>query len=87
MSAEDAVELEDYFVGRRRNVGDPYHETCDFLCRGLDGKQFWGHKPGIAMRLELDDGLRTLLNNHSDWTLVAIPADADKRWRARKRRL
>lgn len=84
---ELAVQHEDYFIGRRRNIGDPYHESCDLLCQGLDGKQMWGSKPGIAMRLEFDDGLRMLLNERSHWVLVAIPADADKRWRARKRRL
>lgn len=83
---EEAVQHEDYFIGRRRNIGDPYHEACDLLCKGLDGKQIWGSKPGIAIRAELDDGLRMLLNRHPDWALVAIPADAAKRWKARKRR-
>ena len=86
VALQDAVEHEDYFIGRRRNIGDDSHEACDLLCRGLNGKQIWGSKPGIAMRLELDDGLRMLLQRYEDWALIAIPADADKRWKARTRR-
>lgn len=84
--AESAVLYEDYFIGRRRNVGDPYHESCDLLCQGLNGKQIWASKPGIALRLAFDEGLLMLLNKQPDWTLISIPSDADKRWKARKQR-
>lgn len=83
---DEMVEHEDYFIGRHRNKGDPYHESCDILCRGLDKKLVWGHKPGIAVRLECDDGLRMLLQKNPSWSVVAIPADADRRWKARQPR-
>lgn len=86
VALEDAVEHEDNFIGRRRNIGDDAHEACDLLCSGLNGKQIWESKPGIAVRVELDDGLRMLCQRYQDWTLIAIPADADKRWKARTRR-
>jgi hypothetical protein len=82
--ADQMVEHEDYFIGRIRNKGDAFHECCDLLGRGLDGKTRWTGKPGIAIKVECDDGLRALLAKNPDWSVIAIPADADKRWRARK---
>lgn len=78
---EDGVE---YFIGRHRNKGDAFHESCDLLLRGLNGKLIWGGKPGIAIRLVGGPELRQNLVERPHWSLVAIPSDTDTRWKARK---
>lgn len=81
---EQLVEGEVYFIGRHRNPGDPYHEGCTFLGRGLNGKTMWTEKPGIAIKAVCDDAFRAVLDEDPAYKAVAIPADADKRWKARK---
>lgn len=61
-----------------------------FYSRGLNGKNLWSVKPGIAIQAYGGEQLVTTFakNKAKGIELVAIevPADADKRWRARKRR-
>jgi hypothetical protein len=83
---EQLVDGETYFIGRHLNKGDAYHESCMLIGRGLNGKLCWTHKPGIAIRSVCNAEFRELLNKHPDWSVVRIPRDADKRWKARKRR-
>ena len=57
-----------------------------FHSRLLNGKAQWSSKPGIAVRCVANDKLREILTEHADYVAVEIPVDADKRWKARKRR-
>lgn len=57
-----------------------------FWAKGLNGKHLWSEKPGIAVRAAGNDQLRQLLKDRPDCVAVLVPADADTRWRRRKRR-
>ena len=82
----EIVEGKEYFIGRHRNPGNQYLESCDFLGRGLNKKVLWTQKPGIAIRAVGGEALREYLKRDARFKAVEIPEDADKRWRARKPR-
>lgn len=69
-----------YFIGKIVGPGVWLH------ARGLNGKLQWSEKPGIAIRCEGSDKFRAYLAENTGCVAVEVPADADKRWRARKRR-
>ncbi len=71
---------EKYFIGKVVGPGVWLH------ARGLSGKLQWSEKPGIAVRYEGNDKFREFLTANSGCVAVKVPADADKRWKARKRR-
>lgn len=74
-----------YFITRRwKDTNDNPHYS--FYCCGLNGKETWAGKPGIAIRYVGSPGLRDaiLKNSHIDLIAVEVPIDADKRWKARK---
>ncbi len=52
----------------------------------LNGKVQWSSKPGIAIRCVANEKLRAILAERADCVAIEIPADADKRGKARKRR-
>lgn len=68
IDANDMEEGVDYFIGLHRNKWDAYHECCDLLVRGLNGKLIWGSKPGIAIRLVGGHELRQELTKRQDIT-------------------
>jgi len=57
----------------------------DFICRNLKGKTVFAGKPGIAIAFDAED-IPGVIEKHRHIPLVpvAIPADAAKRWHARK---
>jgi hypothetical protein len=55
-----------------------------FWSRGLNGKERWASKPGIAIRVLGNEKLRNQLRERPTLVAVAVPADADKRWKRRK---
>ena len=57
-----------------------------FSARGLNGKTCWSEKPGIAKRYEGGEELREHLRQRKDLIAVAVPADADTRWQARRKK-
>lgn len=78
----------DYFVARRWL--DSNKRPCyEFYSRLLNGKDTWSGKPGIAIRYPGKPELKAaiLKNSHVELIAVEVPSDADKRWRARKRRI
>ena len=52
------------------------------LGRGKDGKQRWVEKPGIAIRVDGKQA-KEILSKNPEIKILEIPADAEKRWRAR----
>ncbi len=74
----------EYFIAKP--VGVPPHEGMLFYGRGLNGKNTWTTKPGIAIRVYGNEKLVQALNANPGIVAVKVPPDADKRWRARKRR-
>lgn len=83
---DQLIDGAEYFLGRHRNKGDPYHEDVDFLGKGLNGKQQWTCKPGIAIRAICNEKFRKTLEENPDLVAVEIPKDAATRWKARKRK-
>lgn len=73
-----------YFIAR----GSPGRMM--FYSRYLSGKHAWSVKPGIAIQAYGGEQLvKTFEKNKAngiELVAVEVPADADKRWRARKRR-
>lgn len=55
-----------------------------YAARGLNGKFCWSVKPGIANKYEGSEALKTELLTNPDLIAIAVPPDADKRWRARR---
>lgn len=81
------VALSDVQDGKLYFVGMPpkwEFGTWAFWSEGLNGKQSWTEKPGIALRFEGGDELRRVLRDRPDVISVEVPKDADKRWRARR---
>lgn len=75
-----------YFIGKHLNPGHPYHEQMLFLSRGLNRKLCWSGKPGIALVFEGGQAREEALHQSNEKfqaVLVEVPADADRRWRAR----
>lgn len=69
-----------YFIGfRPRGVNAPWL----FVAENRKGKRLVSQKPGIAVRALGNDKLRDLLRDRPDIAAIAIPADADRRWRMR----
>ena len=60
-----------------------YGETL-YASRGLNGKFCWAGKPGIANKYAGSEELKAELKAKPDLIAIAVPPDADKRWRARK---
>ena len=74
-----------YFIARTFSQGRGF----DYWSLYLSGKEGWSVKPGIAMRFYGGAALVKTFAKNPQANLVAIevPADADKRWRARKHRI
>ena len=69
-----------YFLARRpRTAMDCYW----FLAENRKGARSMSMKPGLAVRVECGDELRAFLEKHADHCAIAIPADADRRWKMR----
>jgi hypothetical protein len=70
-----------YFIAQKFGI----HGNCyAFYSQGLKGKRSFTSKPGIALRYAGGDELRAILEKHPELVFLEVPADADKRWRARK---
>ncbi len=82
VEASDVVDGAAYFVAKRPHDCDC--KTWYFFAENRAGKRMMSIKPGIAMQFNGDDKLRELLKAQADLVAVAVPADADKRWRARR---
>lgn len=80
---ESLEEGSQYFLAKRGNIGDQYHEHFFLYARGLNGKTQWSVKPGIALRFGKDTMFENLSNNPDLWA-IKVPDDADSRWSARK---
>lgn len=84
--ALDALDpAKSYFISLRHHDahGRPHYT---FYSSYLSGRTTWSTKPGIAIQYQGGDTLRNdiLKNNHLDLVALEVPADADKRWKARK---
>lgn len=56
-----------------------------FWSQYLSGKETWSGKPGIAIRYKGGPALVAMMKENGEkYFAVEVPADADKRWRARK---
>jgi hypothetical protein len=55
-----------------------------YASRGLNGKFCWSVKPGIANKYEGSERLKAELQAKPNLIAIAVPPDADKRWRARR---
>lgn len=56
-----------------------------FWSRYLNGKEQWSSKPGIGIRFVGGPALIAKITEHGGKICaVEVPADADKRWKARK---
>jgi len=75
----DVVESKAYFLSNKGPMG--YYS---FYSEWMSGKRGWSSKPGIAVQFFGTDQFKAELSKHPDWVALEIPADADKRWRARK---
>lgn len=71
-----------YFIATRHNSPGSY----SFYSRGLNGKKSWSVKPGIAIRFTGGAPLVAELAKNQNLVALEVPVDADKRWKARKRR-
>ena len=78
----ETKEDKSYFIARSYNNG----KSFDFWSCYLNGKENWSIKPGIAIRYHGGESLiRTFAKNpQAELIAIEVPADADKRWRARK---
>lgn len=86
VAAADVQNGKVYFVGLKPKWK---HGAWEFWSEGLNGKQRWSIKPGIAMRCEGSDKLRKLLTEKAADGVMAVevPKGADKRWRARRAKI
>lgn len=59
-----------------------------YWSRMLNGKEQWTVKAGIAIQYYGGENLVEMFRKNASKTLIAleVPDDADKRWKARKRR-
>lgn len=85
VAAEDVRDGSSYFLAHVR--GGSGYEHYVFYARGLNGKAILSEKPGIALKHEGGSQLRDLLKRHPTLVAIAVPADAAKRWSARRRRI
>jgi hypothetical protein len=76
--AEDAT----YFIARRPRTAMASHL---FYAKNIKGKAIMSEKPGIADRFVGNEKLRAALRECGDLVAIEVPADADKRWKRRKR--
>ncbi len=82
----------EYFVSLVRTYGPANTKSYEFWSQPLRGKECWSGKPGIACRYLGDERLVKFITRNNDTmdksfqqlVAVEVPADADKRWRARK---
>lgn len=81
LTAADIKEDRDYFLVMLKLT--PASPRL-YLAFGLDGKQKWSQKPGIAAHVVGDDKLRNILRNDGTLRAIEVPADHVRRWRARK---
>lgn len=72
----------DYFIGIIR--GSEERPCYEFWSRCLNNAKQFTSKPGIALRYAGDEGLRTLLDNDARLVAIEVPANAARRWTARK---
>lgn len=56
-----------------------------FYARDIHGKTIMSEKPGIAIRFQADE-IAGILQKHADHEAIEVPADADTRWRRRRKR-
>ncbi len=82
---DDIKDDGDYFIAKFNDFSG--HRNYMYLARGLNKKLCWSVKPGIAIRYVGGDGLKEhLAKNNGAHVALEVPKDADKRWKARKRR-
>ena len=81
LTAGDIQEDKDYFLVMLKLT--PSSPRL-YLAFGLDGKQMWSQKPGIAAHVAGDDKLRKILRNDGTLRAIEVPADHARRWRARQ---
>lgn len=58
-----------------------------YWSRGLNGKESWTSKPGIAIHIRGNDQFVKLLKSNPKFVALKIPEDHAKRWKARKHRI
>lgn len=78
---DDIQENKEYFIGRRKEnncVGNL------FWSRPLRGKDQWTVKPGIAIKYSGSEDFKEMLRKNPIAIAIEVPANSDKRWRARK---
>lgn len=72
-----------YFLARRWVTCGSKH--YDFYLEWGNGTNKWGGKPSIAVRFRGNDAFKKILSQQKDFVALEVPADADKRWKARTR--
>lgn len=70
-----------YFIAQRPPTDMVMHE---FAARGLNGRDIWSQKPGIARKFEGSEDFRKYMEGKPNLIAIEIPADAATRWKARK---
>ena len=77
----ETTEDKTYFIGRK------YGNTYMFWSCGLNSKESFTTKPGIAIRFVGGHKLERVFyaNPHVQLVAIEVPHDADKRWKARKK--
>ena len=81
VEADEIVDGEVYFVGKR-----PVSRLAEWLFYSelKNGNRQFSVKPGIALEYAGSDELRKFFRENPDLCAVKVPADAKKRWRARR---
>lgn len=78
------IPTEAYIVAKRWESMDRINYI--YYCRGLNQKETFASKPGIAIHVIGDDKLIKLLKSDPKFVALKIPEDHAKRWKARRHR-
>lgn len=91
-----AVEATNIEEGKIYFFAKTYGRGFDFWSQWKNGRKCWSGKPGIAMRFQGGTDFRADIERNQKkfdaemgdkapkFMAIEVPADADKRWRARK---
>lgn len=72
-----------YFLALKRSTASGQYL---FSSEGINGNFCWSVKPGIARRYMGSEELKTYLFSRPDLVAIAVPDDAEERWRRRRRK-
>ncbi|MDO8416245.1 MAG: hypothetical protein Q7S87_08555 [Agitococcus sp.] len=84
IEAAQVVERTVYFLALRPRTT---MQSYSLYGTNIKGRSIITCKPGIANRVYGNEKLRELLRNNPDHVALEVPADADKRWHRRSRRI